>query len=91
VKGSFELSTNDMSDPAPMLIYPIPSLISTLVNREEEKGSALTEAEVIEIRNGCKAIALPRDVAEKIDSERGYKDIDPERCWEAWQEVRKSF
>lgn len=80
-----------MSDSEPLLIYPIPSLISILVNREEEKGSALTEAEVIEIRNGCKAVAMPRDVAAKIDMERGYKDIDPVRCWEEWLEVRKSF
>ncbi len=86
-----ELSTDDMSDSEPLLIYPIPSLISILVNREEEKGSALTEAEVIEIRNGCKAVAMPRDVAAKIDMERGYKDIDPVRCWEEWLEVRKSF
>jgi hypothetical protein len=86
-----ELSTHDMSDSEPLLIYPIPSLISILVNREEEKGSALTEAEVIEIRNGCKAVAMPRDVAAKIDAERGYKDIDPVRCWEEWLEVRKSF
>jgi hypothetical protein len=74
-----------MSDSEPLLIYPIPSLISILVNREEEKGSALTEEEVVEIRNGCK------DVAAKIDAERGYKDIDPVRCWEEWLEVRKSF
>jgi hypothetical protein len=80
-----------MSDSEPLLIYPIPSLIATLLNREQEKGSPLTEAEVIEIRNGCKAVALPRDVAEKIDAERGYKDIDPVRCWEEWQEARKSF
>lgn len=80
-----------MSDSEPLLIYPIPSLISILVNREEEKGSALTEAEVIEIRNGCKAVAMPRDVAAKIDAERGYKDIDPVLCWEEWLEVRKSF
>jgi hypothetical protein len=80
-----------MSDSEPLLIYPIPSLISILVNREEEKGSALTEEEVVEIRNGCKAVAMPRDVAAKIDAERGYKDIDPVRCWEEWLEVRKSF
>jgi hypothetical protein len=34
---------------------------------------------------------MPRDVAAKIDAERGYKDIDPVRCWEEWLEVRKSF
>ena len=80
-----------MSDSEPLLIYPMPSLISILLSREQEKGSPLTETEVIEIRNGCKAAAVPRDVAERIDAERGYKDIDPVRCWEEWQEARKSF
>lgn len=80
-----------MSDSEPLLIYPIPSLISILLEREQAKGSPLTEAEVIEIRNGCKAAAVPREVAEKIDAERGYKDLDPVRCWEEWQEARTNF
>lgn len=24
-----------------------------------------------------------------MDEKRGYKDIDPENCWEQWQEARK--
>lgn len=72
----------------PLIIYPIPSLVSTLLSSEQAKGSPLTEEEVIEIRNGCKAVALPADVAAKIDAERGYKDIDPEQCWEQWQVAR---
>jgi hypothetical protein len=80
-----------MSNSEELVIYPIPSLVATLLERECAKGSPLTEAEVIEIRDSCPSVATPIDVAEKIDAARGYKDIDPERCWEQWQEVRKSL
>jgi hypothetical protein len=80
-----------MSDSEKLVIYPVPSLVATLLNRERAKGSPLTEAEVIEIRDACRSVATPIDVAAKIDAERGYKDIDPERCWEQWQEARKSL
>jgi hypothetical protein len=78
-----------MSDSEKLVIYPMPSLVATLLNRERAKGSPLTQAEVIEIRDSCPSVAVPIDVAEKIDAQRGYKDIDPERCWEQWQEARK--
>jgi len=74
-----------------LVICPMPSLVATLLNREKAKGSPLTEAEVIEIRDGCPSVAVPIDVLAKMDAERGYKDIDPERCWEQWQEARKSL
>lgn len=80
-----------MSDSEELVIYPMPSLIATLLNRERAKGSPLTEAEVIAIRDSCPTVAVPIDVAAKIDSERGYKDINPEYCWEQWQEARKSL
>ena len=80
-----------MSDSGELVIYPMPSLVATLLNRERAKGSPLTEAEVIEIRDTCPSVAVPIDVAQKIDAERGYKDIDPERCWEQWQEARKTL
>jgi hypothetical protein len=80
-----------MGNPETPLIYPMPSLVATLLNREQAKGSPLTETEAIEIRDGCPSVAVPIDVAEKIDAERGYKDIEPKLCWEQWQEARKSL
>lgn len=80
-----------MSDSDKLVIYPMPNLVATLLNREQAKGSPLTEAVVMEIRDSCQSVAVPVDVATKIDAERGYKDIDPERCWEQWQEARKSL
>lgn len=74
-----------------LVICPMPSLVATLLNRERAKGSPLTEAEAIGIRDSCPSVAVPIDVVLKMDAERGYKDIDPERCWEQWQEARKSL
>jgi hypothetical protein len=74
-----------------LIIYPVPSLVATLLNRERTKGSPLTEEEVIQIRDSCEAIAVPRDVARKMDESRGYLDIDPENCWEEWQRARKDL
>jgi hypothetical protein len=80
-----------MSDSTNLVIYPIPSLVSTLLHREQAKGSRLTEAEVLKIRDGCPSTAVPIDVAAKIDAERGYNDIHPEHCWEQWHLVRQSL
>jgi hypothetical protein len=77
-----------MSNSEYLIIYPMPSLVATLINREKAKGSPLTEAEVIQIRDACPSVAVPVDVAQAIDEKRGYKDIDPENCWAEWQEAR---
>ena len=77
-----------MSNSLPLVIYCIPSLVSVLHEREREKGSPLTEEEVLAIRNGAVAVKVPEAVAKALDLERGYKDIDPVDCWEQWQEVR---
>lgn len=74
-----------------LIVYPVPSLVATLLNWERDKGSPLTEEEVIQIRNSCEAIAVSRDVARKIDEERGYLDIDPENCWQEWQQARRDL
>jgi hypothetical protein len=78
-----------MSNHENLVIYPMPSLVATLLGRERAKGSPLTEAEVLQIRDQCPSVAVPIDVARKIDAERGYRDIDPERIWEQWQSARK--
>jgi len=80
-----------MSDFKNPVIFPMPSLLATLISREQAKGSPLTEAEVIHIRDGCPSVAVPMDVVPKNEAARGCKDIDPERCWEEWQNARKEF
>ena len=80
-----------MSNPNSLVIYCVPSLVATLLNRECAKGSPLTEEEVIAIRDSCPAIALSPETAAVMDEKRGYKDIDPDHCWEQWQEARNTL
>jgi hypothetical protein len=67
---------------------PVPALVAVLLNRETEKGSPLTESEVLAIRDHCAGIMMPASVARKIADARGYDDIDPELAWEQWQARR---
>jgi len=80
-----------VSDDELLVLYPVPSLIATLLQSERAKGSPLTEDEVLEITDTCEVIAVSRDVAQKMDEQRGYLDIDPENCWVEWQQARTVF
>jgi hypothetical protein len=71
-----------------LIITCIPSLVSTLLRHERDKGAPLTEEEVLQIRDNAPAVALPVDAAASMERERGYRDIDLDRCWEEWQHIR---
>ena len=75
-------------DDTKLVITCIPTLVSTLLNREQKKGSPLTEQEVIEICNNAPAIALPPNVAAEVEAKRGYKDIPGINVWDEWQKAR---
>ena len=83
-----ERSAKIMSQGDNLIIYPIPSLVATLLNRERAKGSPLTEEEFIAIRDTAPAVALTREDVAKVEERRGYIDIDPENCWVEWQRAR---
>lgn len=67
----------------------MPSLASILMKHERKKGKALTKKEVIKIRNNSTAVMLKKKNAFEIENNRGYRDIDPENCWEEWQQLRE--
>ena len=77
-----------MSTSEDLVITPIPSLVSVLLRREQDKGEPLTEAEVVAIREGCACTVLTRSQAASVAKARGYDDVDPEQCWEQWQVIR---
>jgi hypothetical protein len=79
-----------MAEPK-LVIVCVPSLVATLLNREQAKGSPLTKDEVLQVRNNAPAIALSINAARKVEEKRGYPDIDPENCWEEWIEARKTL
>lgn len=78
-----------MPDDSPddLVLVFTPPLVALLVTAEQAKGSELTEAEVLEVRDGGTCIALSASTAEAMAQQRGYDDLDPEQCWEQWQEI----
>ena len=68
-----------------------PSLAALLFAAEKDKGSPLTEAEVIAIRNSATVMIVPEESAAEFEKKRGYKDIDSDNCWQEWSELRKRF
>ncbi len=75
----------------PLILVIIPALVEILAIHEREKGSALTEAEVLEIRNKSVCMVLPLSEAAKLAEGRGFDDIDPDDAWNQWQAIRGSF
>ena len=69
----------------------IPPLVTILTQQERQKGSPLTEAEVIAIRGRSVVMMMRSSVAEQMAQKRGYRDIDPQNCWKEWQQVRESL
>ena len=69
----------------------MPSLVSLLLRHEQDKGSPLTEQEVLSIRDNATAVMIPEPAAIPIFQARGYEDITSEHCWQHWQDVRKQF
>jgi len=72
-----------------VIVLFIPSLISLLVSKAEEKGSPLTEEEVLAIRDNATAIVTDAQGVLAVAERRGYQDIDPEYCWEEWLDFNK--
>lgn len=72
----------------PLVPTPIPALGEILWMLEQQKGSALTREEVLQARDTAVCIMLPLSKKEALDERRGFRDIDPENCWEEWLIVR---
>lgn len=77
-------TTTFSCEQAGLIITPVPALVAVLLDLEQKKGSALTEAEVVAARDAADCIAMPRDVHAKVVNARGYVDIDPENVWVDW-------
>ena len=71
-----------------LVIEFTPPLVALLLAAERAKGSPLTEEEAFDVRDNATCIRLRRSAAEALAAERGYADLDPERCFEEWQVVR---
>ncbi|CAM3371072.1 hypothetical protein BZK31_18505 [Pseudomonas floridensis] len=76
-------------DTDPICLVFVPALVVILTAAENEKGSPLTEEEVVSIRDKATCIALRFSAALSMEEKRGYPDIVAENCWEQWQQYRE--
>ncbi|WP_462417072.1 hypothetical protein [Kytococcus sp. Marseille-QA3725] len=58
---------------------------------EQDKGTALTEQEVLAIRDEATCVPVTASMAARMAEGRGFDDLDPEACWEQWQVLRLQF
>jgi len=85
VGGYAELASRP--NPQNLTIAFIPSLASKLLAEEKRKGSALTESEVLAVRDNSTVTVVPGD-KNRLEEVQGYKDVDPNSCWAEWQALR---
>jgi len=80
----------DVPPPAePLIVVPIPPLVTILVALENEKGGPLTEQEVLCARDGAVCMTMRASAAHELTAKRGYRDLDPENIWQEWREFRR--
>ena len=75
----------------PLVPVFMPPLVTILAQHEREKGSPLTEDEMLAIRDKSVVMMMRQSIAQQMAEKRGYPDVDPERCWQEWQERRESL
>jgi hypothetical protein len=66
----------------------VPPLITMLFKHEKQKGTPLTEQEVLDITDNSICIMMQIDRARQMAKSRGYDDIDPSNVWQEWQIIR---
>ena len=66
----------------------IPALSVALQSAETKKSFPLTESEALNIRDQATCVAVPFDVALDMESERGFRGLVAEECWNEWQRLR---
>lgn len=76
-----------MSDEQAVPVF-IPPLAALLLHAEKQKGSPLTESEVLAVRDNGTCARMSAAQARALAERRGYDDIDPEDCWAQWQRFR---
>lgn len=70
--------------PQNLTLVFIPSLATLLMRAQELAGAALTETQVLRIRDAAKVMIVGTDAARAMREERGYADIDPASAWPSW-------
>jgi hypothetical protein len=70
--------------PEGLVLVFVPSLAALLAQAQELNGGALTEAQVLRIRDGSKVMVVGPDQVRAVEEARGYIDIDAADAWQSW-------
>ncbi len=77
------------TDTVTVYLNPLVMLLSAA---EERKGTPLSEAEVLEIRDTAASVQMTPEQARifhaSLDAQMPMHRIDPDRIWDEWQQVR---
>jgi hypothetical protein len=77
-----------LSEGDPLVIVPIPPLVTMLFRLEKDKGSPLTREEVLAARDSAVCMTMLASHRDQLAQRRGYDDVDLDRVWEEWLVVR---
>ena len=76
--------------PEGLRLFFIPSLAGMLWRTQQENGAALTEDEVLHIRDHWGVMVMTEDHARAMEEKRGYVDIDPADAWQSWLRLQET-
>ena len=83
-------STGTHAETVRVYLNPLHAMLSAA---EKQKGSPLTEAEVLHVRDTTVSIDMTPEQAEKfyasLDAQMPIGRLNPDRIWEEWQAVRE--
>jgi hypothetical protein len=66
----------------------VPSLAALLLQAEKLNGAALTEKQVLAIRDRSTVMVVPHGKARAVQERRGYADVDAADAWNSWLKLR---
>jgi hypothetical protein len=66
----------------------VPSLAALLIRAEQLNGAALTENQVLAIRDRSMVMVVPQSKARAVQERRGYADVDAADAWNSWLKIR---
>jgi len=65
--------------------------VTILRSIEQQSDAPLFMQQVEAIRDEMAVVAMSRRAVEAMSASRGFRDIDPTRCWDAWCEARAAL
>ena len=76
--------------PEGLALIFVPSLAALLTRARQINGAALTEEQVLRIRDGSTVIVMDHEAARAVEEQRGYADLDPADAWRDWLRLQEA-